>query len=205
MFDDDRTAHGWLEELNPEQRGAATYAGGPLLVLAGAGTGKTTTLCARVAWLMAEGTPAERILLLTFTRRAAREMVERAAVLAERVAPHAGRVVGGTFHSVAHRLVRLHASSLGVNPGFGILDAGDAADLLDFVRQEQGHPAGRRRFPRAQTMLDIYSRTVNAQTPSPPVLTGHSIRPRRSACRELRRPGWAEHRRGMSSALSSEP
>ena len=164
MFDDDRKAHGWLEELNPEQRGAATYAGGPLLVLAGAGTGKTTTLCARVAWLIAEGTPAERILLLTFTRRAAREMVERAAVLAERVAPHAGRVVGGTFHSVAHRLVRLHASSLGLNPGFGILDAGDAADLLDFVRQEQGHPAGRRRFPRAQTMLDIYSRTVNAQT-----------------------------------------
>jgi len=170
MFDDDRTAHGWLDELNPQQRGAATYAGPTLLVLAGAGTGKTTTLCARVAWLMAEGTPGERILLLTFTRRAAREMVERATGLAERVAPDAGRVFGGTFHSVAHRMVRLHASSLGLDQGFGILDAGDAADLLDFVRQEQGHPSGRRRFPRAHTMLDVYSRTVNAQTPLAEVL-----------------------------------
>ncbi len=72
---------------------------------------------------------------------------------------------GGTFHSFAHRVVRIHASSLGLDAGFGVLDAGDAADLLDFVREEQGHGAGRRRFPRAQTMLDIYSRTVNAQLP----------------------------------------
>src|ERR1700674_5294571 len=169
MFDD-RDAHRWLDELNPEQRAAATHSGGPLLILAGAGTGKTTTLCARVAWLLSEGVPADRILLLTFTRRAAREMVERARVLAERAAPHAGLVVGGTFHSVGHRMVRLHASSVGLDPGFGVLDAGDAADLLDFVRQEQGHAASRRRFPRAQTMLDIYSRTVNAQTPMPEVL-----------------------------------
>src|ERR1019366_1651940 len=112
---------------------------GPLLILAGAGTGKTTTLCARVGWLLAKGTPAERILLLTFTRRAAREMVERSRALAERVAPHAGMVTGGTFHSIAHRMVRTHASSLGLDPGFGVLDAGDAADLLDFVRQETGH------------------------------------------------------------------
>ena len=67
-------------------------------------------------------------------------------------------------------MVRLHASSLGLAPGFGVLDAGDAGDLLDFVRQEQGHAASRRRFPRAQTMLDIYSRTVNAQTPLAEVL-----------------------------------
>jgi DNA helicase-2/ATP-dependent DNA helicase PcrA len=163
MFDDSNASR-WLEGLNPEQRAAATHTGGPLLVLAGAGTGKTTTLCARVAWLLAQGTPAERILLLTFTRRAAREMVERARALAERAAPDAGRVVGGTFHSLAHRMVRLHASSLGLAPGFGVLDAGDAADLLDYVREQQGAAAGRRRFPRAQTMLDIYSRTVNAQT-----------------------------------------
>jgi DNA helicase-2/ATP-dependent DNA helicase PcrA len=169
MFDDGN-AHGWLDALNPEQREAATYTGGPLLILAGAGTGKTTTLCARVAWLLAQGAPADRILLLTFTRRAAREMVERAGVLAERVAPHAGRVVGGTFHSIAHRMVRLHASSLGLAPGFGVLDAGDAADLLDFVREEQGGARGPRRFPRAQTMLDIYSRTVNAQMPLREVL-----------------------------------
>ncbi|MGA2321306.1 MAG: ATP-dependent helicase [Solirubrobacteraceae bacterium] len=169
MFDD-RNSYRWLEQLNVEQRAAATHSGGPLLILAGAGTGKTTTLCARVAWLLGEGVPAERILLLTFTRRAAREMVERARVISERVAPHAGRVAGGTFHSIAHRMVRLHASSLGLDPGFGVLDAGDAADLLDFVRQEHGHGASRRRFPRAQTMLDIYSRTVNAQTPLAEVL-----------------------------------
>jgi DNA helicase-2/ATP-dependent DNA helicase PcrA len=169
MFDDTSAAP-WLDGLNAQQREAATYAGGPLLILAGAGTGKTTTLCARVAWLLAEGVPAERILLLTFTRRAAREMVERARALAERVAPHAGAVVGGTFHSIAHRMVRLHASSLGLQPGFGVLDAGDAADLLDYVREEQGHARSARRFPRAQTMLDIYSRTVNAQTPLQDVL-----------------------------------
>jgi DNA helicase-2/ATP-dependent DNA helicase PcrA len=169
MFDD-RDPCVWLDALNAEQRAAATYVGGPLLILAGAGTGKTTTLCARVAWFLSEGVPAERILLLTFTRRAAREMVERAGALAERVVPNAGRVVGGTFHSVAHRMVRTHASSLGLTPGFGVLDAGDASDLLDFVRQEQGHAVSRRRFPRAQTMLDIYSRTVNSQTPLAEVL-----------------------------------
>jgi len=169
MFDDPDAAP-WLQALNAEQRAAATYTGGPLLILAGAGTGKTTTLCARVAWLLGEGAAAERILLLTFTRRAAREMVERARVLAERVAPHAGAIVGGTFHAIAHRMVRLHASSLGLDPGFGVLDAGDGADLLDYVREEQGHARSARRFPRAQTMLDIYSRTVNAQTPLQEIL-----------------------------------
>ncbi|MHB8491252.1 MAG: ATP-dependent helicase [Solirubrobacteraceae bacterium] len=165
-----QTAHPWLDGLNDRQRAAATYPGATLLILAGAGTGKTTTLCARVAWLLGKGVPAERILLLTFTRRAAREMVERTRVLAERVAPDAGRLLGGTFHSVGHRLIRLHASSLGLDPGFGVLDAGDAADLLDFVRQDKGRAESRRRFPRAQTMLDIYSRTVNAQTPLAGVL-----------------------------------
>jgi DNA helicase-2/ATP-dependent DNA helicase PcrA len=164
MFDD-YDGYSWLDVLNDEQRAAATHSGGPLLILAGAGTGKTTTLCSRVAWLIADGIPADRILLLTFSRRAAREMVERARALTERVAPHGGRIVGGTFHSVAHRMVRLHASSLGLDPGFGVLDAGDAADVLDLVREEQGHATSRRRFPRAQTMLDIYSRVVNAQTP----------------------------------------
>src|ERR1700736_2658268 len=98
MFDD-RNACPWLDELNVEQRAAATHPGGPLLILAGAGTGKTTTLCARVAWLLSEGVPAERILLLTFTRRAAREMIQRARSLTARVRPGAGAVVGGTFHS----------------------------------------------------------------------------------------------------------
>src|SRR5438309_7341065 len=109
MFDAG-SAPAWLKALNHEQQAAVNHTGGPLLILAGAGTGKTTTLCSRVARLLSEGVPAERILLLTFTRRAAREMIQRARALAERAAPKAGRVVGGTFHSVAHRMVRLHAS-----------------------------------------------------------------------------------------------
>src|SRR3954454_19972627 len=156
----------WLSELNPEQRATATHAGGPLLILAGAGTGKTTTLCARVAWLVSEGVPAERLLLLTFTRRASREMLQRARGLV----PASSRVLGGTFHSVAHRLVRRHASALGLPPGFGVLDAGDAADVLDLLREEAGLAAKRSRFPRKGTLLDIYSRTVNAQAPLSGVL-----------------------------------
>src|SRR5205807_4521352 len=116
------------------------------------------------------GVPAPRILLLTFTRRAAREMIQRAQVLARRVAPDAGRVFGGTFHSIAHRMVRLHASSLGLGQGFSLLDAADACDLMDLVREELGQAAGRRRFPRAQTMLDIYSRAINASAPLAAVL-----------------------------------
>jgi DNA helicase II / ATP-dependent DNA helicase PcrA len=168
MFDNNPRP--FLDELNVEQRAAASHPGETLLILAGAGTGKTTTLCARVAWLLAEGVPAERILLLTFTRRAAREMIERARTLAERVVPDAGRIVGGTFHSVAHRMVRVHAASLGLAAGFGVLDTGDAGDLLDLVRQERGGAESPRRFPRAATMLDIYSRTVNAQTPLSEIL-----------------------------------
>src|SRR5918911_3423239 len=159
----------WLEALNDEQRAAATHAGGPLLILAGAGTGKTTTLCARLAWLVAEGAPPERMLLLTFTRRAARELLQRARGLV----PAAGRVLGGTFHSVAHRVVRRHAASLGLPDGFGVLDAGDAADVLDLIREEHGHAQSRTRFPRKATLLDAYSRTVNAQQPLSGVLAEH--------------------------------
>src|SRR5215210_6706323 len=158
----------WLAELNAEQRAAATHAGGPLLILAGAGTGKTTTLCARVAWLVSSGVPSERVLLLTFTRRAAREMLQRARALV----PASSRVLGGTFHSVAHRLVRRHASALGLPSGFGVLDAGDAADVLDLLREEAGHAKSRTRFPKKGTLLDIYSRTVNAQEPLSGVIEG---------------------------------
>jgi DNA helicase II / ATP-dependent DNA helicase PcrA len=152
----------WLDELNPEQLTAATHPGGPLLVLAGAGTGKTTTLCARVAWLVEQGVAPERIMLLTFTRRAAREMLQRARSLV-RIPAGSGGVVGGTFHSVAHRFVRAHAASLGLAPGFAVLDAGDGADLVDLIREEHGHAQSKRRFPRKSTLLDIYSRTVNVQ------------------------------------------
>ncbi|MGP0048872.1 MAG: ATP-dependent helicase [Solirubrobacteraceae bacterium] len=156
----------WLADLNPEQRAAAEYDGGHLLVVAGAGTGKTTTLCARVARLVDSGVSPERILLLTFSRRAAREMIARAAAL---TGAHPGsgarRVAGGTFHATAHRFVRIDAVALGLSADFGLLDAGDAADLIDLVRQEQGHAETGRRFPRKHTLADIYSRAVNAQRP----------------------------------------
>jgi DNA helicase II / ATP-dependent DNA helicase PcrA len=160
----DLDASTWLDELNPEQRTAATHPSGPLLILAGAGTGKTMTLCARVAWLVSEGVAPERIMLLTFTRRAAREMLQRTRALVKMPSGSAG-VLGGTFHSVAHRFIRTHASSLGLSDGFAVLDAGDAADLLDLIREEHGHAQSERRFPRKSTLLDIYSRTVNFQRP----------------------------------------
>jgi DNA helicase-2/ATP-dependent DNA helicase PcrA len=152
----------WFSDLNPEQQAAVRHPVGPLLVLAGAGTGKTTTLCARVAWLVGSGVAPERILLLTFTRRAAREMLQRSRTMVS--IPAGGRgVFGGTFHSVAHHLVRQHASALGLPTGFGLLDASDAADVLDLLREEHGHAQSRRRFPKKGTLLEIYSRTVNSQ------------------------------------------
>ena len=154
----------WLDDLNTEQLAAATHARGPLLILAGAGTGKTTTLCARVAWLVSEGFAPERIMLLTFTRRAAREMLQRTRALVA-MPGGSGGVLGGTFHSVAHRFVRLHAASLGLASGFAVLDPGDAADLLDLIREEHGHAQSRTRFPKKSTLLDVYSRTVNFQRP----------------------------------------
>jgi DNA helicase-2/ATP-dependent DNA helicase PcrA len=154
----------WLDALNPEQRAAATHPAEKLLILAGAGTGKTTTLCARVAWIVAEGATPERLMLLTFTRRAAREMLQRTRAIGAIPAGRRG-VLGGTFHSVAHRFVRTHQASLGLSAGVTVLDAGDAADLIDLIREEHGHAQQRVRFPRKSTLLDIYSRTVNFQTP----------------------------------------
>src|SRR6266496_557292 len=157
----------WLGELNEQQRQAATAPSDrPLLILAGAGSGKTATLSARVAWLIAQGLTPERILLLTFTRRAAREMLTRTRALLERAGIAArGQVVGGTFHSVAWRLIRLYTEPLGLPPRLSVFDAGDGADLLDLVRQELGYADSGRRFPRKATLADIYSRTVNAQRP----------------------------------------
>ena len=146
-------------ELNDEQRAAVDHDGGPLLVLAGAGTGKTTTLTARVARLVERGTPAHRVLLLTFTRRAAAEMLSRA------VADQRSRPWGGTFHSVAHRVLAANATALGLPGGFGVIDPADAADLLDLVREEQGLARAGRRTPRKGLLLDLYSRSVNTGRP----------------------------------------
>jgi DNA helicase-2/ATP-dependent DNA helicase PcrA len=155
-----------LEGLNDEQRAVAAFDGGPLRVLAGAGTGKTTALSSRVARIVADGIPAERVLLLTFTRRAARQMVERSHARLARAGRKAGRVSGGTFHSVAHRTLRQHAARLGLPEGFSVLDPADAADVMDVVRDEvlKDLPNGRR-VPRKSTLLDIYSRAVDTGTP----------------------------------------
>ncbi len=154
-------SHASVRNLNEEQRRAAIHPSGPLLILAGAGTGKTTTLCARVAWLIDQGVPPERILLLTFTRRAAREMLSRARALVG--AKTSSRfVVGGTFHSVAYRTILHEAPLLGLD-GVSLFDAADAADLLDLLREENDLASMERRFPRKGTLVDIYSRTVNAQ------------------------------------------
>jgi DNA helicase-2/ATP-dependent DNA helicase PcrA len=149
-----------FDDLNPEQLAAATHGDGPLLIVAGAGTGKTTTLAARVSHLLASGVRPERLLLLTFSRRAAREMLSRAGRTSGH--PDASRVWGGTFHAVANRLLRLHGRALGIRPDFTVLDQADAADVMDLVREELGYAARERRFPRQATLASIYSRTVNA-------------------------------------------
>jgi DNA helicase II / ATP-dependent DNA helicase PcrA len=150
----------WAEGLNESQLSAALHGDGPLLLVAGAGTGKTRTLAARVARLLAAGVPPERMLLLTFTRRAAREMLSRAAHMVDGDVD--GRMWGGTFHAVGNRLLRIHGRVLGLPPGFTVMDQADAADVMDLVRGELGLGSAERRFPRKGTLAAIYSRTVNA-------------------------------------------
>jgi DNA helicase II / ATP-dependent DNA helicase PcrA len=150
-------------ELNDRQLEAATFGDGPLRVIAGPGTGKTTTLTARVDVLLERGVAPERILLLTFTRRSAREIVRRVRAL--RSADQGRRVSGGTFHSVAHTTLRRHHAALGLPGGFGVLDNGDAADLMDLVRGELGIVSRQRRLPKKGTLGALYSRTVNTGMP----------------------------------------
>jgi DNA helicase-2/ATP-dependent DNA helicase PcrA len=160
---------GGLEKLNEEQRQAATHEGGPLLVLAGAGTGKTGTLVARAAWLRSRGVPAGRILLLTFTRRAADDILARVAP----AAPTADeRICGGTFHAVAHRIIRAHAESFSLPPQFSVIDPADVADVLDTLRPDHDLVGTRRRAPRAAVCADIYTRCVNTHTTVADVVRG---------------------------------
>jgi DNA helicase-2/ATP-dependent DNA helicase PcrA len=173
-----------FEKLNSAQREAARHGepvpgggvrSGPLLVIAGAGTGKTSTLAHRVAHLLLQGVAPERMLLLTFTRRAAIEMTRRAQrVVAEALAEqHAGARVpenlrlpwSGTFHAIGNRLIRAYAQRLGLDPAFSVLDRGDSADLMDVVRHRLGYSKTEKRFPRKDTCLGIYSHRVNTQQP----------------------------------------
>ena len=164
------TDHPWLAELNPAQRQAATCGDGPVLVVAGAGSGKTRTLAYRVAYLLAQGVEPNRILLLTFTRRAAEEMLKRASAIVARGAPASGRVWGGTFHATANRLLRIYAKAAGLRKDFTVMDQADARDLINVIRHELDLHSRDKRFPRKATCLDIYSRCVNGSDPLPEVL-----------------------------------
>lgn len=168
-----------FETLNPEQRAAVEHGDAPLLVIAGAGSGKTLTLTARVARLVLQGADPQRLLLLTFSRRAAQDMQRRAGRLLQQAlglrATQQPPALpwAGTFHAVGARLLREHAAALGLSEHFTIADRGDAEDLMGIVRQELGFAATHNRFPLKATCLAIYSRCVNAQAPLARVLAEH--------------------------------
>lgn len=144
--------------LNVQQYAAVTAGDGPALVIAGAGSGKTRTLVHRVAYLIDSGVDPAQILLLTFTRKASEEMLERAEAL---IGARSRRVVGGTFHSIANLLLRRHGRVLGIEPGFTIMDRGDAEDLIALLRAQLGFNEKDKRFPRKGTIAEIYSKCEN--------------------------------------------
>jgi DNA helicase II / ATP-dependent DNA helicase PcrA len=150
-----------LGELNPRQKEAAKSGDGPLLIVAGAGSGKTRTLACRVSFLLSQGIAPQRIMLLTFTRRAAEEMLKRATYLAEVDSSLSRQIWGGTFHAIANRLLRIYSKSIGLNPGFTILDRSDSEDLINVIRNEISLSNKDKRFPRKGTCMSIYSRRVN--------------------------------------------
>jgi DNA helicase-2/ATP-dependent DNA helicase PcrA len=182
-----------LEKLNAAQRKAVThgealpekgYRAGPLLIVAGAGTGKTDTLAHRVAHLVINGVDPGRILMLTFTRRAATEMRRRAheitrTALNESMGGGVSQSIvqrltwSGTFHSIANRLLRHYAPHLHLDPHFSVIDRADAADLMDSLRQELGFASKEQRFPRKETCLQIYSNRVNTRSPLKETLQQH--------------------------------
>ena len=156
-----------LRELNEAQAYAVTLGDGPILVIAGAGTGKTRTLVHRVAHLVERGVPAQAILLLTFTRRASAEMLARARNLN----PECGSVEGGTFHSIAYRLLRRYGSRLGLPPAFTVIDPADAGLLVRGVLEEGGlKPRGERRFPKNNTLVNLISKARNLELGLPELI-----------------------------------
>jgi len=171
-----------MEKLNPQQRRAVEHGGlpltdaGPLLIIAGAGSGKTSTLAHRVAYLIEHGADPRRIMLLTFSRRAAAEMTRRVELLvAEFMRGRGGAMVeaiawAGTFHGIGARLLREYAETIGLAPGFTIHDREDSADLMNLVRHDLGFSKTEKRFPAKGTCLAVYSRAVNGELPLDEVL-----------------------------------
>lgn len=156
------TAIDYSAELNGEQLQAVTAAPGAALVIAGAGSGKTRTLTYRVAWLLEQGVDARSILLLTFTNKAAREMLDRVRALV----PGAGDGVwGGTFHSIGNRILRQHAGEIGFRTGFTIMDREDSEDMIAAVLAREGIVTTDRRFPKAEVLADIFSYAINTGLP----------------------------------------
>jgi DNA helicase II / ATP-dependent DNA helicase PcrA len=158
----------WDEGLDEAQLTAATHGDGPVVVVAGAGTGKTRALVARVACLLERGVAPERVLLLTFTRRAADEMLARAAALVG--LSGARRPYGGTFHAVAHRFIAAYAEPLGLAKGFSVVSPSEAADLMELMRPDYALTGTQERAPRSSTLVDIYSRCINTGKPLRDVL-----------------------------------
>ncbi|HJY18026.1 MAG TPA: ATP-dependent helicase, partial [Xanthobacteraceae bacterium] len=164
-----------LDKLNPQQRRAVEHGGlplvqsAPLLIIAGAGSGKTATLAHRVVHLIENGADPRRILLLTFSRRAAAEMMRRVdRILADatrgRSAGHSDAIAwAGTFHSIGARLLREYADDIGLARAFTIHDREDSGDLMNLIRHELGYSATKERFPAKGTCLSIYSRAVNSE------------------------------------------
>ncbi len=149
-------------ELNPQQLAAVTAPPGPALVIAGAGSGKTRTLIYRTAYLLDNGIPPENILLLTFTNKAAREMLERVEAL---LPSETGAIWGGTFHSIGNRILRRHAEKIGLTRGFSIMDREDQKDLISTVIAESDIDVKAVRFPKPNVLGDIFSLAVNTERP----------------------------------------
>jgi DNA helicase-2/ATP-dependent DNA helicase PcrA len=157
----------YRNQLNPAQYKAVSSVNGPHLIIAGAGTGKTRTITYRVAYLVELGVKPESILLLTFTRRAAQEMLRRASILLD---ARCENVAGGTFHSFANTILRQYAPLIGFESSFSILDQGDAEDVVNLLRTQMKFDTKEKRFPRKQTLFDIFSRAVNTLTPIKEIL-----------------------------------
>ena len=165
-----RTAAGEIDfaaDLNEEQLAVATAPGGPMLVVAGAGSGKTRALTYRLAWLVHNGVAPSRIMLVTFTNRAAREMLSRVEVL---VRQKTKDIWGGTFHHIANRILRQHAKVLGISPDFTIMDREDSRDLIASCVQEAGVDIRKRRFPQKSVLAAISSFVQNTLEPLAAVL-----------------------------------